>query len=396
MTSSTPSIDYILRPYLTRSTGDRAILAALVRGLELGYTTRQIGSAVHRLDPSLSISSPSWYRLVSAARRRILSSTTGGGGAEKIRLRASRRVVGHLLNPSPAGLGPRAEVSARVAFGAAAGIFLREAEARGFDTIILTAAYLASRLGVSQRTAVRALKTLRSIGWLSAAPKAAGGAARYRLGRLSHAEGLVAYRFGGTVDALAAGGTDPLAEVLRSALSPAWHYGLGGRAWLALAAHRAGVGGLGLSPALQKRARAEAEKLLPGVWEGTAPLAPVLDALAATPGVIGRKAAAEETLAASAAAHREQLAGLMVRRAEKNSILTAGRAAIKRAWAQTGSPPPPGQEAALRAWATGARALFEVHPPPAGLREVLASQLAWRGYGAPEVARIVGHVLPPT
>ena len=401
MTSFLTDADRVLLPHLNRSTGDRALLAALVRGLALGYTPRQIAAVARRHAPELDITSPNWQRLVSAARARLSLVAAAGGGAGKIRLRIARRIGGHLLDPgTPPGLGPRSEAAARIAFGVVAGIFAREAEARGFDTIILTSAYLAARLGVSQRQAVRSLKILRGLGWISAAPKAAGGAARYRLGRLSHAEGEAAWHFGDTVDALATGAPgDPLAEAINSALNPAWAYGLGGRAWLALVAERAGLGGLGLSRPLRKRARAEIQKFLPGVWEGTVPLAPTLDLYAAAAGVPARVEAAEAVLAAAAEAHRVQLAGLMARRAAQSAERARGRAVLKTAWARVGSPPGPGSEAKLLAWGAAAAELFATHPLPGGLaevvREVLVSQLAWHRHSTPEAQRIAARLLPP-
>ena len=314
-------------------------------------------------------------------------------------MQIARRVVARLLNPAtPAGLGPRAEVGARVAFGLVGGIFLREAEARQFPAIILTSGYLAAQLGVTQRQAVRRLKTLREIGWVATTTPARGGAARYRLPRLGHDEGLVALHYGDTIDAIVSSAPDQLGDAILTALNPAWHYGLGAAAWLALVAHRAGLGSLGLSRKLTARARAAIQTNLPGAWDGDAAIAAELDAYAVSSGALARKAEAETSLASAAAEHREQLAGLLRLRAAERGPRAQSRALLKRAWRAVGSPPnPDAPDAAVQTWATAARGLFTAHPVPEGLAGIvpgtLAGRLAWQGYDPAVADRIAQFVL---
>ena len=407
-TDPRPTLDGALRPLLARARNspapDGPLLALLCRGLSLGYRPAEIGAAVKRLDPPLGalVGSTRYWRLVSSARRAVASSSSAAG-ARKLRLQVARRVVARLLNPStPDGLGPRAEVGARVAFGVVGGVFLREAEDRQYPTIILTSGYFAAQLGVTQRQAVRRLKTIRELGWVATTTPARGGAARYRLPRLGHDAGQVALHYGDTIDAIAAGGgPDPLGEAILTALHPAWHYGLGATAWLALVANRAGLGSLGLSRKATASARDAIQTNLPGVWDGDAALAAELDAYTVPSGALARKAEAVASLAVAAAVHREQLAGLLRLRVEEREPRAQSRALLKRAWRAVGSPPnPDAGEAAVQAWAAAARELFTAHPVPEALAAVvpgtLAGQLVWLGHDPAVADRVAQFVLSGT
>ena len=342
------TLDETLKPLLARasrtSAPDATSLAAIARGISLGFKPAEIRASLRRLDrQGGAVPNARWYRLVAHARKTVASSPDSGA---EILLQIARRVVARLLNPvAPDGLGPRAEVSARIALGVIGGVFLRESAVRGFDSIICTSSYLAAQLGITTRQASRVLKQLRGLGWIAPTTKAKGGALRWRLPRLSHDESQLAYHFGDTIDALSSGSSDPLAEVLQSALHPAWHYGtkgeLDGRGWLALLAHRAGtVGHFGLSQTLTRRARLAIETHLPGVWEGgDTNLAEALDRYAEQSRANTRKAEAEVVLSRAAAEHRAQLAGLMARRAEEKELRAQARAVLRKAWGVVGGVP---------------------------------------------------------
>ena len=405
------TLDETLKPLLARasrtSAPDATSLAAIARGISLGFKPAEIRASLRRLDRQggSSISSPRWYRLVSHARKTAVASSSPAGAAE-VRLRIARRVVARLLNPVvPEGIGPRAEVSLRIAFGAVGAVFLRESATRGYDSIICTSSYLAAQLGVTPRQATRQLKALRGLGWIVSTTKARGGALRWRLPRLSHDEGQLAYRFGAAVDGLASGEPDRLGDAILTALHPAFHYGAGGeldsRAWLALVAHRGRLGSLGLSRTLVRRAQKAIETHLPGAWEeGDTNLASSLDAYALSSGSLTRKTSAEVVLSQAAAAHRAQLADLMQRRTEEKELRAQARAVLKKAWGAVGGVPgADAGEAALQAWAAATRELLVAHPLSCELASTVPStltgQLVWRGY-APEVAaRITAFIFSP-
>lgn len=153
-------------------------------------------------------------------------------------------LVGHLLSPVPPGRGvtKRSEPLARQTLAVVGTRLLRLHRERGFDSALVSAAWLAVRLGVGRDTAARALRTCVQAGWLRQRGTGRNRAGKYKIRRLPALSTPVSWEHYDAVDALVdPAAYDPVAETILVADHPAVGYDLGVRPWLVGLADEAGV-----------------------------------------------------------------------------------------------------------------------------------------------------------
>lgn len=253
-----------------------------------------------------------WARLVSLSRKRVASSSSAGGVAV-LRLEVARRVVGRVVTPLPPGtLTWAREVNARAALA----IIGCEQIELGYEKIVISAGFVAVRLGVTRPYAQGILRTLeRDLHWIVRDGKRRG-AIRWRLTKFS---GPMKEEYQGqvelhslAVDALASGelAGSALATVIASADHPAWFHSmvrisantdrtkkiLGARGWISVVHAMAGPSstrgkpterdaqGLGLSMRRLRATRREAAAEMPGIFDPGASIAKLLAAKSAATG----------------------------------------------------------------------------------------------------------------
>lgn len=197
-------LDAALGPATSGLTGARRIaLAALCRGLDAGIAPSRIRLWLTSRRPETEslCSSPTLYAsLVVATRSRVVASSHPGARAEML-VQVSRRLVTHLLAPTPetdrhgepVAVTPRAVNSARIAL-AVIGVGIlrqvanpRESE-RSMESAMVTLPWLAARMGTTRVSARKAVGMCERLGWLSEVKRTPGGGTRYRLGRVRSAE----------------------------------------------------------------------------------------------------------------------------------------------------------------------------------------------------------------
>lgn len=197
-------LDTALGPATTGLTGPRRIaLAALCRGLDLGIAPSRIRLWLTSRRPETEslCSSPTLFAsLVVAARSRVAASSHPGARAEML-VQVSRRLVTHLLAPTPdvdrhgepLGVKPRAVNSARIALAIIGVGILRQVanpkkSERSMESALVTLPWLAARMGTTRISARNAVGLCERLGWLSEVKRTPGGGTRYRLGRVRSAE----------------------------------------------------------------------------------------------------------------------------------------------------------------------------------------------------------------
>lgn len=192
---------------------------------------------------SLAKQPATWRRITDPARKHAASVSLAPSRA-RLRKSTARALVAQILSPLPEGvrLSTERTVRARHALAIVGAEFLHRAEEDGYNTVVMSAGYLAVLMGCTPRTATSALSACVDAGWLRKMPSRRGAPARYKLARLSREQNDVAWEHEDFIDALAEGDKNyPAAEVFALASHPAVGYGIGHYAWLVGLCDEAGV-----------------------------------------------------------------------------------------------------------------------------------------------------------
>lgn len=395
-----PTLGPVLRSH-TGSDPRRTALAVAVRahsaGIPSGTTRLWLRSRGNNRFATMTLTSRAWSRIATPARKRLAASTPGGAAAERMRLAACRALVGHLLSPIP----DRLEVSDRQAVPArrvlaAVGLSIVDslASEQPMDTALVSAKTLAVELGLGPRAVGAALRACVRAGWLREVSRRPGGMARYRLGRLTAAEGDVAWAHAELVDDLLDGHTDSDAvQVLRAVGHTAVAHhpdggATGGKAWLfALAeATEAEPSVLGLN----RRAVPAARRLWLGMISAEdVTVAIDLDAHAVASGAEDRKAVAVAKKREADALRRAEIETVRARRQKIRDALGMLLAAHP-------VPSPVAPVAKRDAWVEVVRTRLAADPMPAEWRrdfvKTFAAKLVVCGYPESAAQRVADHV----
>ena len=317
----------------------RVLCRALANGVSPVQVLRWLVSYATPEQMSLMTNRPAWFRLVSSARRHVSEAATPEGVA-KLRLGVARLAVARVLTPiEPGTISMRMEVNCRVALLIIAG----EQIANGWSNQLVSAPWLAARIGLSEVQARTVLKTLETtLRWMRRDGQRAG-ALKYRLTRLGGKAGDElrdrSWLHADAIDAWANGdfNDSPLAALLASAAHPAWHYSspdseggpLGSRGLLAAIHTYSGLTpdeGLGLSRRSLSQLQRAVRDQLPGIIDAGAPvdLPAVLDALGQKNESFAAREVRDEQLRADAAKNRIRVDA---HRAEKARVFEGKKAA---------------------------------------------------------------------
>ena len=439
--SSSTNIGLLLLPQL-RSTAHEDVadsarlLRVLLRGLATpGLAPARIRSWLLTVEPELGsiVSDPiSWHRLVRLARQRIARENSAAG-VEDLRFGIARLWVARSVTPLGAGAGAQKltwarEVNARAAFS----VIAKQQIELGFSKIVVTAGWLAVRLGVSRPYAAGILRTLeKDIHWIRRDGKRSGSI-RWRLTRLEGPNGeelrARAYLFGGAIDALAAGKpeNDYLATVLSSVDHPAWAYStenrvpglpaparmLGLRAWVALVHEHGGLppdeAGLGLRIRTLRKVKKELELDVPGALTGQllgggGTLVGDLNDVASTSGAFARRDLADDAFRAEAIKATARIQAFRIENDKRFAARKAAFRILKAGGSMGGAPgaiPSSGDRDELAAWTNaatgfwrgGAGSRLYATADASGLVEVLAEKIRERSYSVEDAAKAADFV----
>ncbi len=301
--------------------------------------------ATTRPDVATLADSTTWPTLVTLARDRV-AETSSDAGRHRLALSVARRLVGHLLAPTPDGAaaGARA-VGTRVALAVVGVRALANltpgaaGPAAGIDAPRLSADDLGVTAGVLRQTAGGWLKLAETDLGLVRVGSGRGASPTWRIAQLRGAGVAAADEHRAVTATLAAGSADdPVAVTIRSVLHPAWgHTRLGHAAWLTLVADLAGVDptSLGMARSAPARARTAlraARSDVDAVRSDPAGLLVRLDDLARIGGPDGT---ALDRVAAAGAAHAvrkaDRLASVVHARVVSDSI-RAARTSLRTMW----------------------------------------------------------------
>ncbi|MCU1585482.1 MAG: hypothetical protein JWM49_2038 [Microbacteriaceae bacterium] len=393
-------------------------LTGLVRALALGSTPAEARRALLRVDPEFAAalnSNSKFASLLRVARSSILGSSgssypAAAAAREGTRLRVARRLVGHLITPATAGAvaSRKTELNCRVAITILGLMALEGVSNNGLDAVLCSRGFLGLQMNLSLPTAGTTLGGLVELGWIRRVATV-GGTARWRLSTLTPEEDLVAWVYADTVDALVHGHSEPLADVIRTVMHPAFAYeeALTVRSWHYLmlkqlhhlpTGERLGLGRASIGKV--KRAIADA---LPGLEDGQ-PLADALDEFTRTRSLAEYvKGDREINLREKSEIFRAGLQAAREKRQEDFEDRRFCRALFHAGEKQIGEVPDAGQpRAEFEAWLVAGRVVFgidgkcKVADPglrPA-FREVLGQRLGKAGYSERIVEQAIAYVLP--
>jgi hypothetical protein len=417
----TLDLDALLLPQLkpgghTDGTPGPAVLRVLCRALALGvsvtHTRRWLilhGSVEMQ---SLATNDARFFPLVSRARAHVALHSSPAGAAAA-RTTVARRLVARLTTPiAPGTISARRELSARLAL-AVIGVHQLEL---GFEKVLVSAGWLAARLGMTVNGAQKVLNTLeKDLHWIARHGRRVDGI-RWKLTRLGGEEERErAWLHAPTVDALAAltPHDDPLASIISTAAHEAWSYSwaedekpariLGVRHWVALVQAHAGLpveDGLGLAASAIRRLRRELSVRLPGALGAGSDLLLHLDALAEVTGATALRAERDAKTAAISAATKARFAEFQQRQAAELEVKRNVGKALRYAQSDEVLGLIPAGVPGLQAWASSAAAYFiagpgaeRITPEQNGLaRGYLVEHIRRRGHDqakADQVAKFV-------
>lgn len=237
----------------------QVVLAIATRAATLGLTDQQtrrfLFKQSSRLGLSDLLSSSVSRRLISAGRSAALSSSPAA--ADQNGLRTSRVSVGLILSPvelaeGEKGMSAVRMIRARAVMSILANEQIRSIRSeRGWNTVMVSYPWLATRMRASWPTAKAALNDLVDLAWIRELTTVSrpDSARRFKIPtRLTKAQGQVIkpdhlYQ---AIGSLARVSDEPslVSELIRSVAHPAWIYGsepLGVRTWLVALAVAAGV-----------------------------------------------------------------------------------------------------------------------------------------------------------
>lgn len=229
-----------------------AVRAIAERGLGAGIPTSVLRAwCISRGGPGISFVAKNrsdFGQIIKTASKRVARSSSLNGRAQ-IRLTASRRLVTYLLSPMPqtAGLSTERSVRARQALAILGAEFLSRAVEDGFDSILMSANWLAVEMGCSRSTASSALRAAESAGWIRKKKTRAGSSQAWRLSVLPNSLDAIAWAHSDLINSLAEGDVDnAFVEAFYLAAHPAVSYGeqgarVGHYAWLVGLCDEAGI-----------------------------------------------------------------------------------------------------------------------------------------------------------
>jgi hypothetical protein len=394
-------------------------LTGLTRALALGATPSEARRALLAVDPQLAPevqNTHRFYSLTRTARGSLLasagSSVAGAAAArDRLRLQIARRIVGHLLTPIQPGIVSRkVELNARVAVTIIGLAALHGVDLNGMDGVLCSRGWLGLQVNHAELTAGVTLRALQDLGWIRKVATV-GGTPRWRVATLTAEEDEVAWLYADTVDALACGTADPLADLIRTAPRDTWHYDdrLKTRAWMFLvlkqtshlpAGERLGLGRQSIVD--MKRA---INTCLPGLADEQ-PINEALDQFQRTSLAEFVKGDRELELGERSAAWREALAAERVRREEAVEDRKFAFARIRDAEKHAKKLPltvdTPEERAAFETWmiemrrelSPGGRAQVTDPGLRNALRDALTMRLERAGYSAAVTEQVVGYVVP--
>jgi hypothetical protein len=413
---------------------DRVDSTGLPQGSNVGAEYSDSGATVIGVRPSLwSLVNDerSWNKLVREVKLRI----KGSPSREEMRGAMVEQLFARVLLPWPEGVAPllAKNVHGRAAFAAIAMQLITDAEARisasdgesvraqvavflehsddqreeaesalarakrdvVWDTAIVTANGLATKLGWTPKTAGSHLELLRELRFIRKTNET--GAGRYRLTPLKEFEIVAVHeRYGSSIDAYLAGRPSALANLLMSVTHPAFTFGdaLDHKHWLCLVA---GVAHISVSQFnMNRRVELNAIKTLKGME-----LAPeitgfplfneTLDRIAGTRGADGFTSWERE--AAGIAEGAERAAASVERITKNRDVKKRSYTAIDKLFEQFPIPDRPNigrrsdKERKLKQfqkWMTQIRAQFEGRTMPPEFAAIaessLRARLGQRGY----------------
>lgn len=272
-----------------RTTPQAFVLAVGTRAFSVGIEENDLGlflkkqTASHPGLSDLLANRSAYRRLVSSARSAALSSSPAG--ADQNALRTARVTMGRILSPIEVAEGETPlsavrQIRARVALAILANEQLKSIRSdQGWNTIMVSYAWLALRMGASWPTAKAALNDLVGLGWIrELAGSRPDSARRFKIssGRLTRSQGQVIepdhlYQAIGLLAQLN-DATNRVTELIRVVAHPAWSYGpdpLGQRTWLLALASAAGVDPVQLGVGSRYIPKARKALEVAGLWDTT-------------------------------------------------------------------------------------------------------------------------------
>jgi hypothetical protein len=283
----------------SRATPSEFVKAVAVRAFSLGLTENDLGlflkkqTASHPGLSELLANRSAYRRLISSCRAAARSSSPAAAADNS--LKTARLTLGRILSPVPMVeverphledgtavesklvpmLTPARQIRARATLAILCVEQLKSIQGEeGWNTLMVSYAWLSLRMGVSWPTAKAALNDLADLGWI----KELGGhrpdsARRFKIsGRLTREQGQVvapAHLYE-AIGSLAGLNDEPAqtAIVTRSVTHPAWTYGsdpIGFKNWLVTLAHAAGVDPVHLGVPTRSMARSRKALTLAGL-----------------------------------------------------------------------------------------------------------------------------------
>lgn len=289
----------------TRATPTEFVKAVAVRAISLGLSGNDLGLFLKKQTanhPGLSelLSNRSAYGRIVSSCRKAARSSSPAGAAENSK-KTARLTFGRILTPVPMVeveqepaedgtavepklvpiLSPALQVRARATLAVLCVEQLKSIQGeKGWNSLMVSYAWLGLRMGVSLSTAKAALNDLVDLGWI----REVGGhrpdsARRFKIsGTLTSEQGqtLKPGHLFDAVGSLAGRDVDPVqtALLIRSVTHPAWTYGddpIGFRTWLVALAHSAGIDPVQLGVQTRSMGRSKKALTLAGLGSLTRP-----------------------------------------------------------------------------------------------------------------------------